>query len=159
MKTRTQETLRQLDQAVWFRNVGRKDTDAAIVLASWDEAITSCASLEWENLCLEAVNQYTEKLVSRAKDRFQQWNTITRDVKAITVPLVRHKIRPVVEANMLPQVFEDTVQWDICGVAMEAEYADVYPPGFYVSQAYWYVQGHFPCGWQGTFPAGKLVIY
>ena len=42
---------------------------------------------------------------------------------------------------------------------MEAEFADVYPPGFYASQAYWYVKGHFPCGWQGEFPNGTLIIY
>jgi len=52
------------------------------------------------------------------------------------------------------------VQWEILGVCMEAEYADVYPPGFYASQAYWYVKGHFPCGWEGgEFPKGKLIIY
>ena len=51
------------------------------------------------------------------------------------------------------------VQWDILHVCMEAEYADVYPPGFYASQAYWYVKGHFPCGWQGEFPNGKLIVY
>jgi hypothetical protein len=56
-------------------------------------------------------------------------------------------------------VFENMVQWDILHVCMEAEYADVYPPGFYASQAYWYVKGHYPCGWQGEFPKGKLIIY
>lgn len=45
------------------------------------------------------------------------------------------------------------------GLGLKARYADVCPPGFYASQAYWYVQGHFPCGWQGEFPKGKLVVY
>jgi hypothetical protein len=58
-----------------------------------------------------------------------------------------------------PRTFEDAVQWDILNVCMEAEYADIYPPGFYASQAYWYVKGHFPCGWQGNFPEGKLIMY
>lgn len=60
----------------------------------------------------------------------------------------------------LPKIFLDMVDWDILHLCMEAEYAEVYPPGFYASQAYWYMQGHFPCGWQGPFPkGGKLVIY
>jgi hypothetical protein len=42
---------------------------------------------------------------------------------------------------------------------MEAEYADVCPPGFFTSIAHWYLNGHFPCGWWGAFPQGKLVIY
>jgi hypothetical protein len=65
----------------------------------------------------------------------------------------------VVAEHDLPKVFLDTVDWDILNLCMEAEYADVYPPGFYASQAYWYLKGHFPCGWQGAFPKGKLVIY
>jgi hypothetical protein len=75
------------------------------------------------------------------------------------VPLVKQKIAPVVVSHQLDKTFEDTVQWDILSVAIEAEYADVYPPGFFASQAYWYVHGHFPCGWQGDFPDGTLMIY
>jgi hypothetical protein len=66
----------------------------------------------------------------------------------------RPSYRPAV-----PGAFVDTVDWDILHVCMEAEYADVYPPGFFASQAFWYVQGHFPCGWEGEFPAGRLVLY
>jgi len=65
----------------------------------------------------------------------------------------------VVRENDLPKAFEDTVQWDIIHLCMEAEYADVYPPGFYASQGYWYAKGHFPCGWQGEFPLGTRIIY
>jgi hypothetical protein len=72
---------------------------------------------------------------------------------------VREKIRDVRTAHNLPQAFEDTVQWDILHLCMEAEYADVYPPGFYASQAYWYANGHFPCGWHGQFPEGTLIVY
>jgi hypothetical protein len=159
MHDRTKATLDQLGQAEWFRAVGQQDTDAARVLTSWEEAVQSCASLAWENLLLEALNQYRERLLSRSKERFRQWNRIVEELKPITMPLVVGKIARVVREHDLPQVFADTVQWDILGVTMEAEYADVYPPGFYASQAYWYVQGHFPCGWEGDFPEGRLIIY
>lgn len=59
----------------------------------------------------------------------------------------------------VPDAIETTVQWDVLHLAAEAAFADVCPPGFYASQAYWYVKGHFPCGWQGDFPDGKLVIF
>jgi hypothetical protein len=75
------------------------------------------------------------------------------------VPLVLRKTKAVVEANHLPRGFVDTVQWDILRLCMEAEYADVFPPGFYASQAYWYMQGHFPCGWEGEFPQGRLTVF
>jgi hypothetical protein len=159
MHARTDATLERLDKANWFSCVGVKDTEAAIVLSSWQEATESCASLEWQNLCIEASNQYCERLVERSIERFKQWNTIVDNLKVITIPFVRGKVASVVRKERLPKIFEDMVQWDILHVCLEAEYADVYPPGFYASQAYWYVKGHFPCGWEGNFPEGKLIIY
>jgi hypothetical protein len=159
MHARTVATLAQLDKANWFVSVGVKDTDAAIVLSSWREAIEHCSSLEWENLCLEAANQYRERLLERSKNRFKKWNKIVEAIKGASIDLVERKIRAVCTEHALPKVFVDTVEWDICHVCLEAEYADVYPPGFYASQAYWYVKGHFPCGWQGHFPEGKLIVF
>jgi hypothetical protein len=81
------------------------------------------------------------------------------ELKPVTESLVVDKIRDVVASNGLPTVFEDTVKWDILHICMEAAYADVFPPGFYANQAHWYVKGHFPCGWEGDFPAGRMVVY
>ncbi|MBS0261988.1 MAG: hypothetical protein JSS02_08520 [Planctomycetes bacterium] len=159
MKPQTLATIEQLEKVEWFTKVGVKDAQKAIVLSSWDEAIEHCSSIEWENLCLEACNQYRERLLERSKERLSQWNEIVDMVKATTIPLVQRKIETVVQQNNLPKVFENMVQWDMLGVCMESEFADVYPPGFYASQAYWYVKGHFPCGWQGEFPNGTLIVY
>ena len=160
MHPRTVATLDELEKATWFSQVGVKDTTVAIVLSSWQEAVEHCGSAEWENLCIEASNQYRERLVERSKERFEKWNDIAAELKTHTIPLVRRKIEAVVREHNLPKVFESMVQWDILGACIEAEYADVYPPGFYASHAYWYVKGHFPCGWRGgEFPKGTLVIY
>ena len=99
------------------------------------------------------------RLLERSKDRYVQWNAVVNELKKTTVPFVQKKIEAVVRQNNLPKIFENFVQGDIIGVCLEAEYADVYPPGFYADQAHWYVRGHFPCGWQGQFPQGKLIIY
>lgn len=158
MHPRTTATLEKLEKAIWFANIGVADTDSSVVLGSWQEAIDHCSSVEWENLCLEAMNQYCERIQERSPERLNAWNDVVADLKATTVPFVQRKIRTVVLEQGLPRVFEDTVQWDILGVCMEAEYADVYQPGFYASQAYWCVKGHFPCGWKGEFPEGMLII-
>ncbi|MFL6546539.1 MAG: hypothetical protein ACJ8LM_15360 [Candidatus Udaeobacter sp.] len=159
MHPRTIATLDELEKAAWFSRVGVKDAEFAIVLSSWHEAIEYCSSDEWLDLCLEAVNQYCERLVERSVDRFRKWNEVAIEVKRTTEPFVRRKIEQVVREHNLPPVFEHTVQWDMIHLCMEAEYADVYPPGFFASHAYWYLNGHFPCGWQGDFPKGALVIY
>ena len=159
MHQRTSATLEELKGLVWFRSVGVRDVETPEILSSWHEAIESCASIEWENLRLEAANQYCERLAERSPERFNQWNDIVLSLKPITRALVSEKTRQVIEENDLPKVFLDTVNWDILHLCMEAEYADVYPPGFFASQSFWYAKGHFPCGWKGEFPKGKLVIY
>jgi hypothetical protein len=159
MKDQTLSALKKLEDADWFSAVGNIDTEAAIVLHSWKEATESCSSTSWRDLLLEASNRYTEKLASRSKERWNQWNSVVREVKKITVPLVAAKTERVVGENRLPHTFQNVVNWDILHIVMESEYSDVFPPGFFASQAYWYVRGHFPCGWSGSFPEGKLIIY
>ena len=159
MHPRTQVTLDELGQVEWFRNVGVQDTSAVEILSSWYAAIESCSSTDWENVCLEASNQYCERLVERSPKRFEKWNEIVVAIKPVSQALVREKTRKVIEGHHLPKTFLDAVNWDILHLCMEAEYTDVYPPGFYAASAYWYINGHFPCGWHGEFPNGKLIVY
>ena len=160
MHGRTIATLEKLKNAPWFSNVGVHDTESKIiVLKSWQEAVEHCSLDQWNNLQMEASNRYRERLVERSKERFDHWNEIAVDLKKTTVPFVRRKVEPVVREHNLPKAVENAAQWDILGVCMEAEYADVYPPGFYAAQSYWYVSGHFPCGWEGDFPNGTRVIF
>ncbi len=160
MHPRTIATLKRLEEAQWFSRVGVRDTQVAIVLSSWNEAVERCGSVEWEDLCLEAVNQYRERLFARSRERYSTWNDVAAHIRQPALDLVDRKIETVVRENHLPEVFRQSVAYDILGVCMEAEFADVCPPAFFAAQAYWYAHGHFPCGWDGGFPPeGKLVIY
>lgn len=159
MHPRTTSTLAELEQKEWFANAGKHDSNRVIFLGGWDEAVKSCSGELWMDLCQEAANQYRSRLAERNRERFRTWNEHVRELKNVTIPLVLRKTKKVVDDNRLPKSFVDAVQWDILHLCMEAEYADVFPPGFFASQAYWYLNGHFPCGWQGEFPEGKLLVY
>jgi hypothetical protein len=160
MQPRTEATLADLQRAHWFENVGVKDTDAADILGSWSEAVASCASPLWEEICTEAQNQYRARLAERNPQfSASQWNEAVRQLRPVTEKLVESKARDLQQRHSLPQVFVDCVRWDVLGLCLESEFAEVYPPGFFASQGYWYVKGHFPCGWRGPFPKGRLIIY
>src|SRR5579884_2192489 len=109
MHPRTLATVGELENADWFARVGARDTSAAIILSSWEDAIAHCGSVEWQSLCLEAVNQYCERLVERSIARFNMWNEIAVEVKRTTEPLVCCKIATVVREHSLPDVFEHMV--------------------------------------------------
>jgi hypothetical protein len=161
MHERTLRALGQLENAEWFSRVGVDDTEGfAIVVPSWKKAIEYCSSNETKALWLEAANQYRLRVMERSKERFRLWNEVAREVRPIADSLVVSKIEEVKRAYDLPNVFDDHIKWEIAHLCMECEYADVYPPGFFASHAYWYIKGHFPCGWKGSFPdAGKLLVY
>lgn len=159
MLPRTQATLDTLRKENWFRNVGIRDTTAVDVIGSWKEAVALCTSAEWEDLCQEAVNQYSARLIEKSPAEYERWNAVVLDVKPAAVALVRSKTLSVVTLNDLPKGFTDTAEWDILHLCVESEFADIYPPGFYAAQAHWYLKGHFPCGYRGVFPNGRRVIY
>jgi hypothetical protein len=160
MDPRTVAVLKQLDETEWFSYVGVKgDITEPRILSSWQEAVDHCSSTYWESICLEAANQYCESIVRVSKERFRLWNEVVLDVKKTVVPFVSRKLGPLLRVNDLPSAFEATVRWDMIHICMETEYADIVAPGFYACQCHWYTEGHFPCGWEGRFPAGRLIIY
>src|SRR5262249_31407340 len=128
MHPRTKATLERARQAQWFSCVGVRDTEVAEGLSSWEQAIESCSSYAWEDLCLEAANQYRERLIERSRERFRQWNDSVRAVKPFAESLAREKTASVIAEFKLPKRFSDCVCWDMLHLLMEAEYADVYPP-------------------------------
>lgn len=160
MHSKTEANLKALREVEWFRNVGVRDTEVADVLSSWDEAIESCSSPDWENLCIGAANLMRQRLVQRSMERFREWNDVVAMLKPVVVPLVEEKIEAVVARNGLSEQFFFQVRWDILHLCIQSEYADLLEMGFYSGQAHWYWSGHFPCGWRGQFPTpGRLVIY
>jgi len=105
MHPRTQATFAELERADWFAAVGVVDTAAAVVLSSWPEAVAHCGSSAWQDLMLEARNQYCERLVERSQERFSQWNEIVVPLKALTMPLVARKTTDVCARHQLPKIF------------------------------------------------------
>ena len=159
MKPEALDAFNQIEQADWFSALGQQREGPFIIVQSWEEATKSCGSPEWQDLILEAANRYREAVLRRDIERYRQWNTVAVDVRQVVLPLVERKVRPLCASLGLPAIVETCIRWDLIHFGIECEFADVFPPGFFGSQIYWYIQGRFPCGWQGEFPEGKLVLY
>src|ERR1700712_4001252 len=159
MHPRTIETLDRLEEASWFSRVGINEGSGVTLVASWPEAIKHCDTDEWEDLELEVMNQYREFIAYHSPERLNLWNGIVEEVRKIKRPLGERKTASVIHENSLPKIFKISVNHDILGICMEAEYADMCPSGFFTCLYPWYLKGHFPCGWRGVFPQGTLVVY
>jgi hypothetical protein len=159
LNPRVQGTVERLENADWFSACGLPVNSDVIVLSSWEEASRSCAGDQWQELLLEHSNQLSESVARISRERFRGWNAFVEGVRPLVMMMVSQKTQRGTQGIELPKIVYDTVSWDILHILLEAEYADLIQPRFFSAQGYWYVAGHFPCGWSARPPGGKLVIY
>lgn len=158
MRRETSKILEDLRSTNWFTRVGQSNAES-ISVSSWGEAIERAELPSWEDIRLEAQNEISSFLVKTDRERRQQWNIVVRTIKQLSIPLVTTKIERVVKTNQLPASFISNVQRDIMYVAMGVEYSDVFEQGLFSQILRWYLQGHFPCGWEGKYPEGKMIVF
>lgn len=149
----------------WFHNCGSPlIADLSMPtreLPSWQTAIEAAETIEWENTVLEAQNQLTLWLHRNARNHYQRWNDLVQQHTAdLITPLIDECIRPIQEQLSLPKVVISSVQWDILGALMENCYLFLgHPAVFFLELLTIYEAGHFPCGWDGEWPRGTLLVY
>ena len=160
LKVQTLELLNQLDRFDWFTNVGGLLPSSVARAATWREAGAICKTKASSNVALAASNLLTERLYYDHPKRYHRvWNSLVLAINPIWRPLCEARMRPIQIANKLSEEFVHAVDWDIVGACMEIEYADLIPPRYFKDRLDWYLAGHFPCGWEGDFPEGRLIVF
>lgn len=157
------EHLAVLEKINWFNNCGQKvkysSTKSLKRLESLAESITSCNSIEWENFQLEKRNDLTLFLNRTRKNEFTEWNTVTIALKNYLEDRIFKTIREKLIESDLPDSILDSVKWDILSYCQEVAYKKCNIPTFYSHLIPIYSNGHLPCGYEGDFPNGKILIY
>ena len=149
----------------WFENCGKPlDLNLSMSLnrvGCWEQAIEKCQTFEWENVTLEARNQLTVWLHFNDKANYQNWNKIVDAHKSTTLnSLIAEHIIPFQLNHNLDATFVHCVQWDILGALMENSFLKSgHHAFFFLDLLIVYEAGHFPCGWEGEFPNGSLLVY
>ncbi len=82
----------------------------------------------------------------------------------------------MVKKNILPEIKENImdnannfklnaseiisqIEWDMLMIIMSYTYYDYMKPTFYEKILKIYENGNIPCGWKGTYPNSKIIIY
>jgi hypothetical protein len=160
MRPPTLGALAEFEAAPLFSAVGQAVSADVVAAGSWDDAIARCSTIEWDNLQLEGAGKLTEALCVHHRARYQGWNDIVGECKLRLEPLITSTVRRLFphDPAKAKAVWDSTV-WDLLHLCMEKEYSDLIQGGFSGMLAPWYLAGRFPCGWEGTWPAGRLVVY
>jgi hypothetical protein len=154
--------IERIEMIPWFASVGMplgtfrfRTTN----VASWSEAIVSCRSIEWDNFNIDRRNDLTLHLNQECKTEFQKWNEITREVKTQLDQSAWPTMRQFLADNALPDVIAVYSTWDTLSAVMTDKFKSYSPPTFFLDLLPVFEKGHFPCGWQGEWPEGDLVVF
>jgi hypothetical protein len=149
----------------WFSRCGEivpnPVTMPIIPVSCWGEAMESCAGEQWENLQLHAHNQLTLWLHHYDRVIYQSWNDRVAEFKSALInPLTIEKWEPLRLQLKLTVEVVHCLQWDILGALLEDSYLDNgHPCRFFLELLTVYEAGQFPCGWDGDWPMGSLIVY
>lgn len=155
----------RLDAINWFGQVGGSavvDIPFQVVQTpDWQQALAQCPLETWQDIQLAASNRLTGFFHGNYCDRYHGWNDVAREAKASAVSvLAGGKWASFAESRGFPRGFVDSVSWDILFAIMEYEYGDCQGrPSFFLHLLRVYEAGKFPCGWDGRWPMGSLIVW
>ena len=160
MRSETLTILDDLKKIRLFGSVGDAVNDQnVVVVRSWQQAINSAERLNWENIRIDWGNSVSGKLAVEFPARFDQWNDVTVELKHALLPIVEEKIAATeLDEKIRPKLLNN-VRWDLLSLLLESEYSDLVTPHYYAALGIIYFDGHFPCGWEGEYPSGKLMVF
>ena len=148
-----------LNKIEWFSSLGEQYALPNVKLAvSLNDAHEYLSSPEWENVTLEESNNISEYLSVKHSMISQEWNKLAKEAKVFLKNELINKIPQLdcFDNKLLLQC----VEWDVVHYLIEDAYKDkLKKPLFFNSLMSVYESGHIPCGWDGEWPEGTLVIY
>ncbi|EOI5727223.1 hypothetical protein ACMS09_000616 [Cronobacter malonaticus] len=153
-----QAAIDRLLRINWLENVGKDlHISGTVRIDNIIDFENSLQSEEWENTSLEARNDITGFLAKKHSNSFLEWNKLAD----IAADIIENKIIPqipIVAGNQ--EVLLSNIKWDLLNYFLEDAYGSyLNKPFFFENLINIYEKGHIPCGWDGLWPQGNLIIY
>jgi hypothetical protein len=156
--------LEVLHQVKWFENCGKPlELEESMIgnidqCLTWEQAVKEADSYEWKCIKNEAVNQITQYLDAKHRKIYQTWNLIIDEIRPLLNEVYEDKILFFLPSNLNKELGQ-SIRKDILRLLIEAHWSYLVQPVFFTPVTFWYIKGHFPCGWRGDFPNGQLLVY
>jgi hypothetical protein len=149
----------RLQNIPWFVNIGRGGylNDIKNITAE-SYFISHITSVDWEDVTLQAGNAINGYLSKRQSLKYHYWNGLVRKAKEI----IDIEIIPIIKnpTTLYDDILINNVKWDLVSFLAEETYKAYLPnERFFERLTVIYENGHIPCGWEGQWPSGRLVIY
>ncbi|MEW5289573.1 hypothetical protein ABW286_10345 [Erwinia papayae] len=143
----------------WFSDIGRPIPQNSYLQAqNLKAAEMSLGSPEWENATLEESNKITGYLSVKEIIIFQEWNNL---IKSAKVFFKNNILTLVPDLDGFDNILmKQCIEWDIVHYLVEDAYKDKLKSDLFFSELLSvYESGHIPCGWNGKWPSGQLIVF
>ena len=151
----------ELTDVSWLRPGARPRVSVPMVVrwvTNRDEAAHSLVSDDW-GAVQEAAARAMRKPV-RLESR-RRWNDYARALReALTAQVLPLLVEPLrTQCGTSHELAPMAIAWDLQHAGMERVYADEGVPLFFGHLLRVYEAGCLPCGWEGPWPTGELVVF
>lgn len=124
------------------------------------KAMKTITSIDWENICLEESGNITAYLSIHNKVEYNKnWNLLVKKIKSEVLPHIVEKIQEGVIIKNLPEGVIDDIKFNLVTILISDAFSDCYSSKFYRNLYQIYLSGHLPCGWEGEFPNGRIIVF
>jgi hypothetical protein len=133
--------LEELDIIPWFKNIGEPLYIQEVKqLFSWNDAWEHLQNESWINASFHNHVDSMNPIWDLAYD--QALGILSKSINS-------HELEERIS-------IADAVAYDIAAAAVELATDS---PDFFTNLIEWYRLGHWPCGWEGEYPKGRLIVY
>ena len=148
----------------WLKRCGipeaRLFSFSTIWIQDVDEITKAITSMEWENICLEEHGNISEFLAVNYKAEYcHSWNTTVAFLKSKHLPDIMFRIENAYQPNKLPSSILNDIRFNLLSIFLANHYQQYYQSSFFSMLLSIYISGHLPCGWQGVYPDGSIMIF
>lgn len=157
--------VKALGDTPWFEHVGEPWMEPAplpatqiVVVKSWDEALSIFTDFPKYNIngVLQAACDPIDEIVASGSSREELWQRVRHDFS-------EHVSVGAGIPDSLSQEHKDLMfehVWEYVSMLFAEIIAEPDEKSTYFrEQLTWFHAGHFPCGWDGNWPTGRMRVY
>lgn len=147
-----------------LRNVGKHVlVQPSTVVDSWQTALTMIQTAEWEDFYLDRQNDLSGDVFMQHQLRYGKQPPWNKTVAAIQTYLTNPHYHEIVKNMPLTAIQQSILQQaivdDCIRIALTIEFANLHTTSFFGQLKQIYAEGHFPCGWNGSYPHGHAILF
>ena len=146
-----------LDKITWFKSVGQPVIDSGIaIVRSWDEALTIFTEARYNcNGVLQAACDRVDPIFEQIPEREAWWQKAREDVKPYTALYGWPKSLSREHKDLMFENLYEFISMLLAEIIGSPEANCTY----FREQLSWFHAGHFPCGWEGDWPNGRMRVF